>query len=110
MPYADERAGLAAIQAIADSAEFDEFPKPVTTTQPRCCVASATVSPQPLRKFKNAFVAIDGSQVYDNFPGRLPDTHAGVVSLGVVVIKLSKLSSLGKLPYSGAVNPRELSN
>ena len=30
MPYADERAGLAAIQAIADSAEFNEIPRSAT--------------------------------------------------------------------------------
>ena len=62
----------------------------------------------PVGNSRTHLVAIDGSQVYDQFPGRLPDTHAGVVSLGVVVIKLSKLSSLNKLPDSGAVNPREI--
>ena len=64
--------------------------------------------PSPPGKSRTHLVAIDGSQIYDHFPGRLPDTHAGAVSLGIVVINLGKLSSLKKLPDSGAVNPREL--
>ena len=108
MPYADERAGLAAIQAIADSAEFDEFRNRLQPPSQDAVLPLPPFHPSPSGNSRTHLVAIDGSQVYDNFPGRLPDTHAGVVSLGVVVIKLSKLSSLGKLPYSGAVNPREL--
>ena len=43
-----------------------------------------------------------------HFPGRLPETEAGAVSLGIVVIKLAELSSLAKLPESGAVSPIRL--
>ena len=108
MPYADERAGLAAIQAIADSTEFEEFRARLQPPSQDAVLPLPPFRPSPSGNSRTHLVAIDGSQVYDNFPGRLPDTHAGVVSLGVVVIKLSKLSSLERLPDSDAVNPREL--
>ena len=53
-------------------------------------------------------LAVDGSSVYDSIPGALPSTEAGLVSLGVVVIRMADLSSLPRLPISGAVNPRDL--
>ena len=108
MPYADERAGLAAIQAIADSTEFEEFRTRLQPPSQDAVLPLPPFRPSPSGNSRTHLVAIDGSQVYDHFPGRLPDTQAGVVSLGIVVIKLSKLSSLDKLPNSGAVNPREL--
>ena len=109
MPYADERAGLAAIQAIADSAELAEFRRRLLPpSQDAVLPLPPSFRPSPSGNSRTHLVAIDGSQVYDHFPGRLPDTQAGLVSLGVVVINLSKLSSLDKLPDSGAVNPREL--
>lgn len=108
MPYADERAGLAAIQTIADSAEFAEFRARLQPPSQDAVLPLPSFRPSPAGNPRTHLVAIDGSQIYDHFPGRLPDTHAGVVSLGVVVIKLSKLSALHKLPVSGAVNPREL--
>ena len=108
MPYADERAGLAAIQAIADSTEFAEFRARLQAPSQDAVLPLPPFRPSPSGNSRTHLVAIDGSQVYDHFPGRLPDTHAGVVSLGIVVIKLSKLSSLDKLPDSGAVSPREL--
>ena len=108
MPYADERAGLAAIQAIADSAEFDEFRARLHPPSQDAVLPLPPFRPSPSGNSRTHLVAIDGSQVYDHFPGRLPDTHAGVVSLGVVVLRLSELSSLDKLPNSGAVNPRDL--
>ena len=108
MPYADERAGLAAIQAIADSTEVAEFRARLQPPSQDAVLPLPPFRPSPSGNSRTHLVAIDGSQVYDHFPGRLPDTQAGVVSLGVVVIKLSKLSSLDKLPDSGAVNPREL--
>ena len=108
MPYPDEKAGLAAIQAIADSTEFAEFRARLQPPSQDAVLPLPPFRPSPSGNARTHLVAIDGSQVYDHFPGRLPDTHAGVVSLGVVVIKLSKLSSLDKLPVSGAVNPREL--
>ena len=108
MPYADERAGLAAIQAIADSTEFAEFRARLQPPSQNAVLPLPSFRPSPSGNSRTHLVAIDGSQVYDHFPGRLPDTQAGVVSLGVVVIKLAKLSSLDKLPVTGAVNPREL--
>ena len=53
-------------------------------------------------------LAIDGSTVTNEIPGALPCTEAGLVSLGVVVMNLSDLSRLERLPQSGAVNPRLL--
>ena len=108
MPYADERAGLAAIQAIADSTEFAEFRARLQPPRQDAVLPLPPFRPSPSGNSRSHLVAIDGSQVYDNFPGRLPDTHAGVVSLGIVVINLRDLSSLSKLPESGTVNPREL--
>ena len=108
MPYDDERAGLAAIQAIADSTEFEEFRARLQPPSQDAVLCLPPFRPSPSGRSRTHMVAIDGSQVYDNFPGRLPDTHAGVVSLGIVVINLRSLSSLRRLPASGAVNPREL--
>ena len=108
MPYPNERAGLAAIRAIVDSGDFDEFRSKL---QPPSTDTVLDLPPfEPCRQgtSRTHLVAIDGSQVYDRFPGRLPDTHAGAVSLGVVVIKLSELSQLKRLPASGAVDPRLL--
>ncbi len=108
MPYADERAGLAAIQVIADSKEFAEFRARLQAPSQDAVLPMPPFRPSPSGNPRTHLVAIDGSQVYDHFPGRLPDTQAGAVSLGVVVINLRKLSSLDRLPDSGAVNPREL--
>ena len=108
MPYADERAGLAAIQSIADGTELQEFRDRLERPGQDAVLGLPRFQPIPSGRSRTHLVAIDGSQVYDNFPGRLPDTHAGVVSLGIVVIKLNELASLAKLPESGSVNPREL--
>ena len=108
MPYTDERAGLAAIQAIADSDEFEEFRVRLQPPSQDAVLSLPPFRPTPAGRSRTHLVAIDGSQVYDHFPGRLPDTHAGVVSLGIVVINLEKLASLPKLPISRAVDPREL--
>ncbi len=108
MPYSDERAGLAAIQAIADSTEFAEFRDRLQPPSQDAVLNLPRFRPSPVGTSRTHLVAIDGSQVYDHFPGRLPDTQAGVVSLGIVVIKLRQLASLSKLADSGAVNPREL--
>ena len=108
MPYPDERAGLAAIRAIVDSGEFDEFRSKLQPPSPDAVMDLPPFEPCRQGTSRTHLVAIDGSQVYDHFPGRLPDTHAGAVSLGVVVIKLSELSKLERLPASGAVDPRLL--
>lgn len=73
-------------------------------------------SPLPLPSFtsrgggasRNFVLAIDGSNIYEPIPGALPCTEAGLVSLGVVVIDMTRLQALAPLPESGAVNPREL--
>ena len=108
MPYPDERAGLAAIRAIVDSGEFDEFRSKLQPPSPDAVAALPPFEPCRQGTSRTHLVAIDGSQVYDRFPGRLPDTHVGAVSLGVVVIKLNELSKLQRLPASGAVDPRML--
>ena len=108
MPYPDERAGLAALQAIADGDEFQAFRARLRAPSVDAVLALPPFAPSPVGRPRTHLVAIDGSQVYDRFPGRLPDTHAGVVSLGIVVMNLTKLASLPKLPQSRSVNPREL--
>ena len=110
MPYADERAGLAAIQAIADSDEFEDFRARLQPPRLNAVLDLPPFAPNPAGRSRTHLVAIDGSQVYDHFPGSLPDTQAGVVSLGVVVINFGKLASLQKLPQSRSVDPRELRN
>ena len=108
MPYVDERAGLAAIRAIVESGEFNEFRSKLQAPSPDTVLDLPPFEPCRQGISRTHLIAIDGSQVYDRFPGRLPDTHAGAVSLGVVVIKLSELSQLDRLPTSGAVDPRQL--
>ena len=108
MPYHDERAGLAAIQAIADSAEFRDFRARLQPPRAEAVLDLPPFRPSPSGRVRTHLVAIDGSQVYDTFPGRLPDTHAGVVSLGVVVMNLQELTSLDRLPETDSVNPRKL--
>ena len=112
MPYPDERAGLAAIRAIVDSGELDEFRSKLQPPNTDAVLDLPPFKQCPQGTSRTHLVAIDGSQVYDRFPGRLPDTHAGAVSLGVVVIKLHELHELHKrkrrLPASGAVDPRRL--
>ena len=108
MPYADERAGLAAIQALADSDEFEDFRARLQPPSPDAVLNLPPFRPSPAGRSRTHLVAIDGSQVYDHFPGRLPDTQAGVVSLGLVVINLEKLAALPRLPSSRSVDPREL--
>ena len=108
MPYADERAGLAAIQALADSDEFEDFRARLQPPSPDTVLSLPPFRPSPAGRSRTHLVAIDGSQVYDHFPGRLPDTQAGVVSMGLVVINLEKLASLPRLPSSLSVDPRQL--
>ncbi|MXW52495.1 MAG: hypothetical protein F4X44_00910 [Gammaproteobacteria bacterium] len=108
MPYPDERAGLAAIQSIVDGKEFEQFREKLNPPSAHTVLPLPKFLPCPIGKTRTNLVAIDGSRIYDQFPGRLPDTHVGAVSLGVVVINLSKLASLPRLPLSGAVDPREL--
>ena len=78
MPYADERAGLAALQAIADSEDFAEFRARLQPPSQQAVLPFPPFRPSPSGKARTHLVAIDGSQVYDRFPGRLPDTHVGV--------------------------------
>lgn len=108
MPYSDERAGLAAIQALADSKELSEFRDRLVPPSKDTVLPLPHFRPSPPGSPRTHLVAIDGSKIYAPFPGRLPETYAGLVSLGIVVMNLRQLASLEKLPSSGAVNPREL--
>ena len=108
MPYEDERAGLAAIRAIAESGIVDDFRDQMQDRH--------SGEPLPLPPFMSCpqgtsrthILAIDGSNIYEQIPGALPCTEAGLVSLGIVLIDLQKLGSLQRLPESRAVNPRLL--
>ena len=109
MPYEDERAGLAAIRAMADRGIVDEFRQQIEV--------SRSGPPPPLPPFqayadegrpRARVLAIDGSFLYVPIPGSLPSTEAGLVSLGMVIIDTEKLRSLKRLPESNAVNPRNL--
>ena len=109
MPYEDERAGLAAIRAIAQSGIVNEFRDLLVDRH------SGSLPPMPPfapyyadGKTRTHILAIDGSNIYEPIPGSLPCTEAGLVSLGVVVISIEKLMTLKPLPDSGAANPREL--
>ena len=108
MPYPDERAGLSAIQSIVDAEDFKEFRDRLDPPKTEAVLPLPTFRPCPDGTSRIHLIAIDGSRLYHQFPGRLPDTHVGAVSLGVVVMYLQKLANLGRLPESGSVDPREL--
>ena len=108
MPYEDERAGLAALRAIADSKVVDQFRDNLIDRHSGQLLPLPAFAPCPQGISRSHILAIDGSLVYAAIPGALPCTEAGIVSLGMVVIDLRKLQSLVHLPESGAVNPREL--
>ena len=109
MPYEDERAGLAAIRAMADRGIVDEFRQQIEVSR------SGPLPPLPPfhacpgeGRPRARVLAIDGSFVYEPIPGSLPSTEAGLVSLGMVIIDTEKLRSLERLRESNAVNPRSL--
>ena len=108
MPYLDERAGLAAILAIAESGVVDDFRNRLFERHDGTPLLLPSFSDIPDGRARRHVVAIDGSNIYEPIPGTLPCTEAGLVSLGVVVIDTVKLSSLPRLPMSHSVNPREL--
>ena len=108
MPYADERAGLTALRAIAESGIVDEFREQLVERHSGEPLPLPAFIPCPQGNSRSHILAIDGSLVYDAIPGALPCTEAGIVSLGIVVVDLKKLQSLRHLPESGSVNPRLL--
>ena len=108
MPYDDERAGLSAVQAILDGEDFEEFRSRLDPPKTEAVLPLPPFRTCPDGTSRINLVAIDGSLVYQPFPGRLPDTHVGAVSLGVVIMNLHKLRTLPRLPQSGSVDPREL--
>ena len=108
MPYEDERAGLAAIRAIAESGVVEDFREQLQERHSGQPLPLPAFQPCPVGTSRTHLLAIDGSEVYEPIPGALPSTEAGLVSLGVVVMDLEKLTTLKRLPESGAVNPRLL--
>ena len=108
MPYEDERAGLAAIRAIAASGIVDEFRVNLVERHSGEPLPLPHFTPCPPGNSRTHLLAIDGSKVYKPIPGALPCTEAGLVTLGMVVMDLNKFRSLHHLPESGAVDPRQL--
>ena len=108
MPYEDERAGLAAIRAITESGVVDAFRDQMQGRHSGQPLPLPLFEVCPVVTSRTHILAIDGSNIYEPIPGALPCTEAGLVSLGMVVMDLSKLSALLRLPESGAVNPRLL--
>ena len=108
MPYEDERAGLAALRAIVERGVVDDFRSQMKNRHTGEPLPLPQFQPCPSGASRSHILAIDGSNVYDAIPGALPCTEAGIVSLGLVVIDVKKLTSLQTLPDSGAVNPRQL--
>ena len=108
MPYEDERAGLAALRSIVESGVVDDFRSQMKDRHSGEPLPLPNFQPCPAGTSRSHILAIDGSNVYDAIPGALPCTEAGIVSLGLVVIDVKKLTSLQSLPDSGAVNPRLL--
>ncbi len=108
MPYEDERAGLAAIRAIAASGIVDEFRVNLVERHSGEPLPLPSFIPCPPGNARSHILAIDGSNVYKPIPGALPCTEAGLVTFGMVVMDLNKLRSLDHLPESGAVDPRQL--
>ena len=109
MPYEDERAGLAAITAIAGGERVAEFRDSLSPKSGDELPPLPEFEPLPQDGTARSFVvAIDGSRVYHPIPGRLPETEAGLVSVGFVVINVERLDALEMLPESRSVDPREL--
>ena len=108
MAYEDERAGLAAIRAIAQSGVVNEFRNLMAERHDGTLPESPSFQPCSSGKARTHVLAIDGSNIYEPIPGALPCTEAGLVSLGVVIIDTKKLRALKRLPNSGAADPREL--
>lgn len=108
MPYQDERAGLDAIRAIADSSVLAKFREDMVDRHTGKPLPLPEFTPYQVGRPRTHILAIDGSSIYKPIPGALPCTEAGLVSLGLVVINVSQLASLEHLPESGASNPRDL--
>ncbi len=108
MPYEDERAGLAAILAIAESGVVEAFREDLQERHSGQPLPLPPFQPCPAGTSRTHILAIDGSNIYEPIPGALPSTEAGLVSLGMVLMDLEKLEALQRLPESGAVDPRLL--
>lgn len=108
MPYEDERAGLAAIRAIADSNIVDDFRAQLQERHSGQPLPLPPFTPCAHGAIRTHILAIDGSNVYEEIPGALPCTEAGLVSLGMVLINVNQLTNLKRLPESGSVDPRLL--
>ena len=108
MPYEDERAGLAAIRALAEGGVVEDFRQHLAERHPGEVLDLPPFERFPAGNARSRVLAIDGSNIYEPIPGALPATEAGLVSLGVVVIDTFRLATLERSPDSGAVDPRQL--
>ena len=108
MPYRDERAGLAAIRALAERGVVEDFRQHLAERLPGEVLELPPFERFPAGTARSRVVAIDGSNIYEPIPGALPATEAGLVSLGVVVIDTRRLAALERSPDSGSVDPRQL--
>ena len=108
MPYEDERAGLAAIRALAERGVVEDFRRHLAERHPGEVLELPPFEPFPAGDARSHVLAVDGSNIYEPIPGALPATEAGLVSLGVVVIETQRLAGLERSPDSGAVDPRQL--
>ena len=108
MPYGDERAGLAAIRALAERGVVEDFRQHMAERHPGDVLELPPFEPFPAGNARSHVLAVDGSNIYEPIPGALPATEAGLVSLGVVIIDTHRLAALKRSPDSGAVDPRQL--
>ena len=108
MPYEDERAGLAAIQALVERGVVEDFRQHLAERHPGEVLELPPFEPFPAGNARSRVLAIDGSNIYEPIRGALPATEAGLVSLGVVIIDTQRLAALQRSPDSGAVDPRQL--
>ena len=109
MPYEDERAGMAALRAIAEHGVVEDFRANMRELRIGDTLPDQPAFlPVPPGAARAKVLAIDGSHLYTQIPGVLPTTEAGLVSVSLVVIDMKKLRDLDQLPESGAVDPRVL--
>ena len=109
MPYDDERASFAPLRALATRGIVEDFRNQLAEPSWDPGIVNSMFVPFPTGgKPRKTLFAIDGSYVYEAISGSLPSTDIGLVSLGLVIIDLQRLSGMHRLPQSGSVDPKEL--